>query len=384
MIVVHIIKATGIAGAERHLLTLLPGLRERGIDTRIVLLHPPANRPAAWLTVFTGLLEAAGVPVTCIPISGHLDVRVIGRIRAVLKAIRPNIVHTHLLHADLYGLAAAMQERIAIRITSRHNDDSFRRRLVFQAINRASWRLGFTAGIAISHAVARFCAEVEGAPPGKLHTIHYGLPLPAPLDRRTAQTALHTLLNVPPDAPLIGGVGRLIAQKGYDTALRAFDLLATDFPAAHLVLIGDGGQRPVLEAEARRLGLLGKPGTPARVHFIGWRDDAAELMAGLDVFIMPSRWEGFGLVLLEAMSRALPVVGSAVSAIPEVVIDGETGLLVPPDDAPALADALRSLLADPPLARHMGMMGENRLEEFFTAGRMIDSTVALYTQVTPP
>jgi glycosyltransferase involved in cell wall biosynthesis len=209
-----------------------------------------------------------------------------------------------------------------------------------------------------------------------MRTIYYGLPLPVPpIDRREARAALRAELKLPADAVLIGGAGRLTTQKGFTYALQAFKRIEREFPEAHLLIAGDGPLNMPLKAEARQLGLA------RRVHFLGWRTDIPNVLAGLDVFVMPSLWEGFGLVLLEAMAQALPVVGSAVSAIPEIVAHGETGLLVPPRDPDALADALRTLLRDPALMRHLGMLGEDRLERMFGADAMIEATAALYHEI---
>ena len=105
------------------------------------------------------------------------------------------------------------------------------------------------------------------------------------------------------------------------------------------------------------------------------------MMAGIDLLLAPSLWEGFGLVLLEAMAQSTPIIASAVSAIPEIVVDGTTGLLVPPRDPAAIADAIRQLLTDQPLARHMGLLGQDRLETYFSADRMADATHELYNRV---
>jgi len=165
-------------------------------------------------------------------------------------------------------------------------------------------------------------------------------------------------------------VSRLLPYKRVDLAIEAFGRLGLP-----LVIAGDGPLNVPLKAEARQLGLA------RRTHFLGWRTDVPALMAGLDVLVMPSLWEGFGLVLLEAMAQSLPIVASNVSAIPEIVVSEETGLLVPPRDPEALAGALRMLLADPALLRHMGMLGEARLEQAFGADAMIDATAALYHQI---
>ncbi|MCC6801522.1 MAG: glycosyltransferase family 4 protein, partial [Anaerolineae bacterium] len=354
------------SGAERHLLILLPALRARGVDVSLLLLEDPAH-PVADMAAE---LEAAGVPVRRIPIYRHVDLPVIGRLRRALRDLRPQIVHTHLIHADLYGMIAAKSAGVRTVITSRHNDDTFRRRQPARALNRVLWRFT-SAGIAISHAIARFCVEVEGAPARKLTTIHYGQPLHAP-DRKAAGAALRGELSLAPDTRLVGMVCRLIEQKGVVYGIRAFARVAPQFPATRLIIAGEGDQRAALESEAQTLGI------GDRVHFLGWRDDAASVLAALDVLLMPSLWEGFGLVMLEAMAQLVPIVGSAVSAIPEVVADGETGILVPPRDTAAIADALALLLGDPALCRHMGLQGQDRVETVFSVERMVAETVAVY------
>jgi glycosyltransferase involved in cell wall biosynthesis len=171
-------------------------------------------------------------------------------------------------------------------------------------------------------------------------------------------------------------VCRLIEQKGVRYGLEAFIQLASGFPNAHLLVVGEGSLRAELEANATKANLSN------RVHFLGWRPDAAALMAGLDILLAPSLWEGFGLVLLEAMAQQTPIVASRVSAIPEVVIDRETGLLVEPKDVNRLKDAISELLKDAALRQHMGLMGRDRLETAFSATRMVRETIELYHTIT--
>lgn len=371
MRVAHIIKATRIAGAERHLVTLLPALRSRGVDVKLFLLVEP-DKPVDELVAE---LDARGVPVERVIIRRHVDPGLIGRLRRVLRDFKPDIVHTHLVHADLYGVPAARLAGVKRVVMSRHNDDQFRRLLPFRLMNGVTWRL-VDAGIAISDAIARFCVEVESAPRGKVHTIHYGLDMPIqPLDHRRPRADLRRSLNLPADAPVLGIVCRLITQKGIVYGLRGFARVAPEFPDAHLIIAGEGGLRSALESESKALGIA------SRVHFLGWRDDTAAIMAGIDMLLAPSLWEGFGLVLLEAMAQSTPIIASAVSAIPEIVVNGTTGLLVPPRDPAAVADAIRQLLTDQPLARHMGLLGQDRLETHFSAARMADETMNLYGQL---
>jgi len=179
-------------------------------------------------------------------------------------------------------------------------------------------------------------------------------------------------LGMPADVPLVGVVSRLTEQKGHAYLLDAFAEVIQALPSAHLLVVGDGELRPALERQAARLGLQDS------VTFTGRRADVPRIMMALDVLAMPSLWEGFGLVLLEAMAAGKPVVASRVSAIPEIVADGETGLLVPPKDPAGLARALLILLRHPAQAREMGRRGRQRLEQQFTATCMVEQTRAVY------
>jgi glycosyltransferase involved in cell wall biosynthesis len=142
-------------------------------------------------------------------------------------------------------------------------------------------------------------------------------------------------------------------------------------PAARLLIAGDGPDRRILEALAQSLGLR-------QAVFLGWRNDAANIMADVDLLAVPSRWEGFGLVTLEAMALAKPVVASHVSALPEIVVPGETGLLVRAGDFGGLADSIDSLLADPQRATVMGRVGRDRARREFTVERMAQRTADVY------
>jgi glycosyltransferase involved in cell wall biosynthesis len=371
MRVVHIIKVVRIAGAEQHLLTLLEGLRANHVDARLLLLVEPSNP----LESYVQAAGARSVPVQRMVIHSHVDMSLHYRLWKALKDLKPHIVHTHLLHGDLFGIPAARAASVPVVITSRHNDNVFRRRPPIKQMNRSLWQM-VDAGIAISQAIARFCVEVEGAPPDRIHTIYYGLdPDRWLVDVKGARVVLRRELNMGGHDLLVGMACRLIEQKGVGFGLKAFDRVAAQFPDAHLVIAGEGPLRDALENQARWM-VAGE-----RVHFLGWRPDVPFLLAALDVLLAPSLWEGFGLIMLEAMAQAIPVIASDVSAIPEIVVHAETGLLVPPRDVGALADALAILLEDKALRRHLGLMGQDRLEQHFTASHMIGETIALYEQL---
>lgn len=372
MSVVHIIKITGVAGAEKHLLLLTAGLRARGLNPQIITLIEP-GRP---VPAFQAAAADHDVPVHELVIHADADPTLLLRLRHTLRLLRPCIVHTHLLHADVYGIPAARLAGAPLVITSRHNDNAFRRSGGIRRVNRALWA-GVNAGIAISESIGRFAVEVEGAPAAKVRVIPYGLPLAprTPAERAAQRQAARDELGAGPDDLLAGMACRLVEQKGVSYGIRAFAQVSAQHASARLVIAGDGPLRPALEAEARAAGVAD------RVRFLGWRDDVPRLLAGLDVLLMPSLWEGFGLVILEAMSQRLPVIASRVSAIPEIVADGETGLLVPARDADALAGALALLLGDYGLRRHLGLLAEERLETRFSPDRMVSATVALYNDL---
>lgn len=367
MKIIHVAKMTGVAGMENHLLALLPGLRQRGYDVRLIVLTEPDKPMDAYMAHMAGQ-DVLAEPVI---IRRDVDYPLIGRLAARFRAERPDAVHTHLIHADWHGVVAARRAGVPRIFWSGHNDDPFRYRLPIRLIQAYLWRR-VTAGIAISEAVRQFMIRVEWAPPDRVFTIRYGLDPASIPTLPDARAQVRAELGIASDAQVFGSVCRLIEQKGLIHALEAFSQICDRHPDAHYVIIGDGPLRPALETRIGELGLLG------RVHLPGWRQHAAALMPAFDAFLMPSLWEGFGLVVIEAMAAGLPVIASRVSALPEIVIDGETGLLVPPGDATALVSAMRQLLDDPVARAQMGAAGRARLESAFSAQRMIDETAALY------
>lgn len=369
MHITHVIKATQIGGAERHLLYLLPALQSRGATVRLVMMVEP-NTP---MEDMYRLATESGIETERLTIHSNRDVGILSRLKATFQAHPTDIVHTHLIHADVLGLLAAKWAGVRHSITTRHNDDSFRHHWLVSQVNRWNWR-NVTRGIVISEALKPFVMTIEGAPAQKLHVVRYGMPftrLNSP-EQQAHRHALRERLALDPDTPIVGMACRLTEQKGIFYAIQAIKLLSNDFPHLHAVIAGDGELRPMLQHLAHGLGLDG------RVHFLGWQNDIPSLMAGFDMFLMPSLWEGFGLVLLEAMAARLPIVASHVSAIPEVVLHGETGFLTAPRDPEAIAHALSILLNDRPLRLHMGQNGEARLEEAFSVQRMAEETLTVY------
>ena len=305
--------------------------------------------------------------------SRHLDPSLLWRLRRLIQQERFDIVHTHLLHADLYGTLAAKWAGVRDIISSKHNDDAFRHYKPIQWLNAILTRW-HTRIIVISDWIGKFNYEVEGLPAEKIVRIHYGVQ-PETIRCHADPHFIRKEFALPAEVPIIGTIGRLTAQKGQIYLLQAVRQVAAEFPEVRLVLVGNGELRSELESQAYQLGIA------SNVIFTGYRADALKLLSGFDLFVFPSLWEGFGLVLLEAMALEKAIVASNVSAIPESVQNGKTGLLVPPKEAQALAKALVTLLGDPQLSRTMGKAGFQRLQTHFTVEKMVRETESLYNEI---
>jgi glycosyltransferase involved in cell wall biosynthesis len=332
----------GIGGSERHLLTLLPALAELGVEPAFVGMDLPGADP------FYAELERHGI--TFERLDGPW------RLGRAVRQLRPDLLHTHLVHADVYGAIVPG----APLVSTKHNPDPFRTgpwRFVERALARRARRI-----VAISEAVRRFSVDHVGLPAAKVEVVHYGLDsLPEPWGENPP-------LPLPEGAPLLLCVARLAPQKGVDVAIRAL----ASIPDAVLLVLGEGRERDRLEAVAQERGVAERVLMPGRVG------DVAALYRRADVLVHPARWEGFGLAMLEAMLAGKPVVAAHAASAPEIVVDGRTGVLVPPDDPDALARAVSSLLGDPSRRQIYGTLALARARAEFSVGRMGARTVAVY------
>jgi glycosyltransferase involved in cell wall biosynthesis len=364
--VLHLQKVAGIAGSENHLLTLLPRLRQYGYEPTMLVLADGEDRPGP----FVERLRASGVEAGILPMRGSIDPMLVGRLVRHVRRHAPDLVHTHLFHADLYGSLAARLAGVRHIVATKHGFNPWRRRLHYALLDRMA-AYSQRRIITISNAIGRWLVEVEGLPAGKMRTIHYALD--AGQFRRQGEGG--PVLSDPP-GPVIGTVTRLMRQKGVHVLIQAFAHCVKEQPAASLVIAGDGPARSELEQQATALGIK------AQVQFLGYvpHPRLGYLMEGFDIFAFPTFGEGFGLAVLEAMALGKPVVASDVMAIPEIVLQGKTGLLVPPDDAPALANALLKLLGDAALRDQFGNAGRQRAQAEFTVERMVGETVEVYEE----
>ena len=308
-VVLHTQKVAGISGSEAHLLQLLPDLRERGWDIRFLMLHE--DEPGAW--EFADALRARGVPLDDIRLRADVDPdRVRRRWPPTSARVRPRILHTHLVHADVYGqLAGSVDARAAPAL-----DEARVQRVPGRALVRVRRPLGGLARARAHRDLAR-----ARAVPRRDRGLRRGRLRDRPLrDRRRTAPRLRT---TGPEPRLLC-IGRLIPIKGHLVLLRALAQARARVPDVVLDVAGRGPLEPALKAYARELGL------EDAVRFLGFVSPVQSAVENAAVVVVPSLGEGFGMVALEAMERARPVIASAVGGLPEIVADGETGLVVPP------------------------------------------------------
>jgi glycosyltransferase involved in cell wall biosynthesis len=353
--VLHLQKVAGISGSEAHLLALLPRLKERGWNVRFLMLHE--NEEGAW--DFARELTARGIPLDAIPLVADVDPIAFLRLAAYLARRRPTILHTHLVHADVYGQLTGALTGVPVRVSTKHGFNEFRENRGFALGDRAIASLAHTH-IAISRGLARYLEEVEGFDRASFEIVHYGIE-PDGVPSRYRGTVPRFLC-----------VGRLIPIKGHIVLLRAFAEARREIPSLRLDIAGRGPLEPALRALARELDI------DEAVRFLGYVAPVQRAIEEAAVVVVPSMGEGFGMVALEAMERARPVIAAAIGGLGELVQEGVTGLLVPAGESGPLAHAIVSLASDLPRAAEMGEAGRRRALEHFLQERCTERTELLY------
>ncbi len=359
MRVLHLNTERTWRGGEQQTLWLATGLRDAGDASEVAC---PPGSPLAQRA------RAAGLPVHEILMRGEWDAAAVGALRRLFRERRPEVVHMHTSHAHTLGCLAARGKGGPRTAVSRRVDFS-----IYRNFLRLSWlkyRLLGHRFVAISRAVREVLLR-DGIPADRIEVVPSGIDT-ARLDGARRKD-LRLDLGLPPGTPLVGDVAAFGWHKAQEVLVEATPLLLREVPDAHVALIGDGECRPRVEALARRLGLLGR-----RVHFLGFRDDVPDVLGSLDLFVMCSVMEGLCTSALDAQAVGVPVVASAVGGLPEAVADGETGLLVPPRDPPALAAAMARILRDRGLRERLSAGGRRRVRERFSVKAMVEGTRSVY------
>ena len=355
--IAHIDAERGFSGGEVQVFLLMEGLAQRG--HRNVLLCPPRSAAAT---------EAArrGIGVATVPMRGDADLLAVWRLARAVRGA--DVVHLHTGRAAWLGGLAARRAGVPAIVTRRMDrviGPGWRTRLIYETCSRR------TAAIApgiVEQLVA------GGVPRDRVVLIPSAVD-PRRVQPRLAAGALRGAQGVGAEEAVLLSIAALVRRKGLDVLLDALAALAHRGLRPRLWVAGDGPERASLAAQAERLGLGGQ------VDWLGQRDDVGDLFAAADVFVLPSRAEGLGVAALEAMAAGRAVVASAVGGLADAVVDGRTGLLVPPGDAVALGAALERALHEPALRAALGAAGPARVAEGFLAEQMVEAYERLYRDV---
>jgi glycosyltransferase involved in cell wall biosynthesis len=356
--VVHLETGRHVYGGALQVLFLVEGLARQGVENLLVVPDGSAVAEEA---------RRRGLPVRSLPMAGEADLAFPFRFRRLLRDEAPDLVHLHSRRgADTLGAVTTKLARIPT-VLSRRVDNP-----------EAGWSLGakyrlFDAVITISEAIRSVLLE-QGVPAEKVRCVHSALD-PTPFEGPCGRNEFRRAFSLKDGDRVVGMAAQFIPRKGHDTLLTAVPAILRAHPDARFLLFGRGPLRDEVEAEIREAGLADTVLLP------GFRDDLPSLLPCLDLLVHPASMEGLGVVLLQASAAGVPIVASAVGGIPEAVAHRENGLLIPPGDPDALAEAVVTLLENPEQARAMGETGRERVRGLFSVERMVEGNLAVYREI---
>jgi glycosyltransferase involved in cell wall biosynthesis len=361
MTVFQLVSSQGFYGMESMMLTLARGLDALGVRSVVGVFED--GRQAH--TEVGDMARSHGLPVEIIRCNGRLDVGAAARLRAALDRYQATVLHTHGYKADIYGYAATLFGPV-VRVATSHNWPSRERSMrAYAVFDRLVLRQ--FGSVAIVSERVRERLERAGVAPARIHTIWNGVDTEA---FRAANPTLWEGKTRP--RRVVGCVGRLSAEKGGEVFLKAAQLVKASEPDVQFVWVGEGPCRREWEQAADRLGVA------ADVWFAGTRTDMPGVYASLDMLVLPSLEEAMPMCLLEAMAAARPVVATRVGAVPRLIENGRTGLLVDPNEPGPLADAILRLLRDPEWAQSLARKGAEHVGRQFSAEALATRYSELY------
>jgi len=353
-------------GAETQLVHLASRLKKRGWNVQVISMIPPV--------AYVEELERAGIPVYSLEMRrGVPDPRGLFRLVKILRREGPQILTTFMYHANLLGRLGGKIAGVPIIISSIRNEN-FGGPTRDKIMRLTDWMADVTV---INSRLAGETVVKRGVvPPKKLRVIPNGLEIDKfswTLEQRlNARKALE--INSTKTFLWIA-IGRLEKQKDYSNLLEAFSIVLREKPDTFLFIVGQGPLENKLKKLAEELGINQK------VSFLGLRRDIPDLLAAADALVLSSAWEGLPNVVMEAMAASKPIVATSVGGVPELILEGKTGYLVPPKDPKALAQAMLKLMDLPESAREtMGQLGRKYIEESYSLERVVDMWEELYIE----
>ncbi|HEX3154892.1 MAG TPA: glycosyltransferase family 4 protein [Candidatus Angelobacter sp.] len=363
MKILQLISSGGYYGAENMLLNLCASQEKAGCQNSLVLfynVHAPNVE-------FYERARRRGLSVRMVHCRGRADLGAVRQIEEYIEEDGIDLLHTHGYKADLYGYIAARRSRRPIVATCHNWVGGTAALGIYNHLDRMALKR-FHALAAVSDSVAQRLID-SGVSAKKVRTISNGIDVQA-FERVRPLPALTFDGN-----KVVGMVARLDLQKGFEYLLRAARDLCVAFPALKVVMVGDGPDRKVIEEMIQRFGLM------SNVILVGQHSDMPRIYAAIDIFVLPSLNEGLPMTILEAMAASRPVIATRVGAVPSVIRDGETGLLVDPGDIHGLRSAIARLLSQPDVCRRIGAAGHNWVSRNYTAEAMALKYCQMYDEV---
>jgi len=363
--ILHLIGTTESGGAENVLLTLAASLNKRRYNSLVALLGQ--GKLHAWL-------KGNGIAVEVLDFSeryySHINMPLfISNLCHFIKKRRINLVHSHLFGMNLYGCLATRLSGIPM-IATVHDKyyvlEKGRRSFGYKVIGTLCSKL-----VAVSYDIKDAIQNCTNLKADRIMVIHNGVDL----GKYTGYTDIKSKkreLGLPPSVPIVGTVGELSPVKGHKYLLKAAAIVLKGSPHVKFLIVGDGHLRKNLESQCKELGI------EQSVILLGFRNDVAELLKIMNIFTLTSISEGLSLAILEAMAAGKPVVATDVGGNSEIIVDDETGFLVPPRNPDAIASKIMLLLENEEIARDMGKRAQKRVEERFSLERMVKTYEELY------
>lgn len=360
--IIHLVEDLKIGGAERVIADIAEGLDGKKYDVSVWCVTRGGETASE--------LREKGIKVRILGISSYHNPLSIFKLTRLLKDAGPDIVHTHGYFASVIGRLAARKAHIPAIVTHVHStywDYKKRHIRIERRLSRFTHKI-----ICCSKAVENFVKDFENIKDGKTTVIYNGVDEDRFSTLKESKSILAEL-GIDEGSSVVGTVSALTPHKGHEHLIQAASVVLDTLPSTRFLIVGDGILRTRLEDQAKNLNIN------SSVIFTGERKDIPEILSLMDVFILPSfSREGLGLAIIEAMAVKRPVVATEIGGIPEAVIKGKTGLLVPPGDSDALATAIIELIQDPKKAKEMGEKGRARVMERFTKTKMLSEIQNVY------
>jgi glycosyltransferase involved in cell wall biosynthesis len=371
--VLHLRSSTSLGGPEKQILRAAKSLRLEGFDLTLLVLY---RRNDAMPFFHPLVVEARKqeIPAEQMLDSHQLPFQLIGRIAKKLKEEQFSLVHTHEYRGDIVGgMAARLAGVKAVAVVRGYTDRTLALRL-YKILDLLALRF-FAKIITVSTSLRRQVMSA-GLPKERVVTIHNAIaPESLEVEGYADDLRVREGLGIEPEEQVVSIVGRLSPEKGHIYLFQAIKKILAALPKTRLLVIGDGPLREKLEILSVSLGL------GSAVSFLGFRQDVVALMKISDMMVLPSLREGLPNVILEALALAKPVVATQVGGIPEIIRDGETGLLVPPKDPERLAEALLHLLRNPEKGKEFGERGKAIVTQEFNVETMVHKIAEVYREV---